>query len=85
MNNVTSNAFYGGLNRRFEKRAALLRRFGFTYARVEVPERGPFKGSCVGLFVRSRHRQQVITAAEVMHACGRAWRDALVTNLYRAA
>ncbi len=31
MNDLTSNQFYGGMNRRFDNRAALLRRFGFQY------------------------------------------------------
>jgi hypothetical protein len=66
---LTSNQFYGGLNRRFEKRVALLVGFGFKY-RIVVPgvavlERRPF------------WKDQAIAAAEVMHACKRSWQDQL--------
>lgn len=32
---LTSNEYYGGLNRRYDRRAALLRKLGFTYVTNE--------------------------------------------------
>lgn len=79
---MTSNQYYGGLNRRFDQRSALLRRFGFKYqSLVAIPAR---TGGTMGIFVRDRlGRVQMLPAAEVMHAERRAWRDTLATTLQR--
>ena len=75
VSDLTSNQYYGGLNRRFERRAAVLRRFGFKYRCV---------AEGVAVFDRARFvKVQTITAAEVMHADGRAWRAALAMRLAR--
>ena len=68
---LTSNQYYGGLNRRFEKRSRLLRKLGFEYKRSE--ELG------MAYFVRKtfRHKRSVLTAAEVTHADNRAFVDAV--------
>lgn len=78
---LTSNQFYGGLNRRFEKRAALLRRFGFAYTRTGWTD-AHGKTLPLALFTRNRYRGQVIAASEVLHACNRVWRETLRANLY---
>lgn len=73
---LTSNQHYGGLNRRFDKRARLLKRFGWTYECV-LPYR-------VGVFVRSRyHKTQAIAASGVMNMCRRNWQDLLGRELHR--
>lgn len=76
MNNITSNQRYGGLNRRFEKRAALLRRFGFVYIVANIGEEK--NAATFGVFTRTPFwRSQAITAAEVMHADRQVWIDEL--------
>jgi hypothetical protein len=68
MTDLTSNQYYGGLNRRFDKRAALLRRFGFAYEVVGQ----------VAIFSRTRRcRRSEVPAALLSHADKRAWREAL--------
>jgi len=70
---LTTNQFYGGLNRRFEQRASLLRRMGFKYIAV---------ADGVAAFTRSLYfRNHCIAAATVMHADRRSWLDVLASNL----
>ena len=75
---MTNNQYYGGLNRRFEKRASLLRRLGWKY---ELSELYP-----VALFVRrARYSQKLraIPAAILHYADNRAWVNVLATELNR--
>jgi hypothetical protein len=74
---LTSNQFYGGLNRRFTNRSAILRSCGFKYVQV-----------CKNLAAFTRgdpdfNDYKVIPAAEVAHADSRSWRDLLATTLRR--
>jgi hypothetical protein len=75
MRNLTSNQHYGGLNKRFERRAALLRRFGFQY-RILAPGVATF-------YRRPYHREYNVPAAAVLHADNRSWLDILDTLLKR--
>lgn len=69
---LPSNVFYGQLNRRFEHRARLLRRFGFRYVNL----------SGIGLFTRVRWtREQSVAAATVMSAHNRIWRELVLRPL----
>lgn len=73
---LTSNQFYGGLNRRFDKRVALLARFGFKSV---VNEFGAF-------MVRSRgpgFKQVAIANSAILHCSQRAWLDKLAVTLNR--
>ena len=66
---LTSNEYYGGLNRRFNKRAARLRKLGFEY------EATKYNGA---FFTRKRMgRMASIPAATLHHADNRAWFDKL--------
>jgi tryptophanase len=78
LQSLTSNQYYGGLNKRFDKRAALLRRFGFSYQRPAHACR-PGESVSVGVFVRAGRRRDwdAIPAATLLHADNRAWRDTL--------
>lgn len=70
---MSNNQFYGGLNKRFDNRAALLRRFHFTY-RMLAPG--------IAVFSRNRYgREQNIAAATLLHADRRVWVDTLRTVL----
>lgn len=72
---LTSNQHYRGLNRRFDRRAALLSRFGFKYRQV---------AQGLAAFTRVRFgREMNIAAPVLMHADNRTWQDILATNLYR--
>ncbi len=75
MRTLTSNQYYGGLNRRFEKRAKLLKSLGYKY--VVHPELK------IALFIKHHqfvHRQKVIPAGSVMHASNRAFIDDIAAN-----
>jgi hypothetical protein len=75
MYNLTSNQYYGGLNRRFDRRARLLTRLGFVSNLVETDLR---------VFTRTRHARKVnIPAAVLTHADNRAWHEVLASRLYR--
>jgi hypothetical protein len=78
---LTSNQYYRGLNRRFEKRSRLLRRIGYRYQIIPIRADLP-KSPTTAVFV-SRYGSRVISASEVMHADTRAWRDEL--SAYRLA
>lgn len=63
-NNITSNQYYGALNRRFDKRACLLRSLGYKYRATEFG----------GMFIKqqSKHWQTTsIPASVVMVALNR--------------
>ena len=72
---LTSNQYYGGLNRRFDRRAKQLRRFGFKYVRVEE--------FAIAIFVKGRpdcayaKKKNRLTACFVMNADNRAYAEAL--------
>ena len=71
---MTSNQYYAGLNRRFEKRAARLMSVGFEYSSAD----------CIGRFSRRVYgRDMVVTAASAMHATNRGWRDIMATMFIR--
>jgi hypothetical protein len=74
---MTSNQRYAALNRRFERRAKFLRRFGFRYLRVPEIDRAVFARRGV------LRREDIVTAAEVMLACPAIWRDMLARLLRR--
>jgi len=59
---LTSNQYYSGLNRRFDKRAKLLVGFGFKYVQL-APQIAAFVRPCPYLY----NRQQIILAANVSH------------------
>ena len=72
---MTTNQRYGGLNRRFDRRVALLRRFGFKYS-TPVPG--------IAVLTRMRYgRPTNVAASEVMHADRDTWVDRLTTLLVR--
>lgn len=68
--NLTSNQYYGGLNRRFSRRAALLHRVGFSF---DKEANGWFHPR------RERYGRKCwrIPAALLHHADNRAWYDIL--------
>lgn len=72
---LTSNQYYGGLNRRFDKRIRLLHRFGFRY-RIDKIGTETF-----GVLYRKNpfnpHREQCILASELLHSHNRVFRDEL--------
>ena len=70
---LTSNQYYGGLNRRFDRRAALLIRLRFKYV----------AGEHGAAFVRPRvcRPANSIPAAMLAHADNRAWFDLLARIL----
>ncbi len=74
---LTEQQYYGGLNRRFERRAALLRKMGFRYIWTEVAPK-----VTTGGFSRSQFgRVQYIPAALVAHAGARAFHAELARLL----
>lgn len=65
---LSSNQFYGGLNRRFDRRARRLRSLGYQYTQT------PFGA----VFIRSRFgRLDSIPAGVVMNADNRAFVDSI--------
>lgn len=73
---MTSNQYYGALNRRFDKRARFLIKLGFAYS--VLPETN------IAVFSRPRpFRFNGIAASAVMLAPPRVWRDKLPGLLQR--
>lgn len=72
LNTLTSNEYYGGLNRRFERRAKLLKRLGFRYEKTEY--------GAVFSRKRSYRNDGCIPAATLHHADRRAWIDTLLNR-----
>lgn len=73
--NLTSNQFYGGLNRRFDRRISFLIRFGFRHV---MNEWGAFmvrKGPGV--------KDVVIPTGVILFSDNRVWRDKLAFSLRR--
>lgn len=72
---LTSNEYYRGLRKRFERRAKRLRRLGFKYHSI---------AEGVGGFTRTRFGKTAnIPAAVLHHADNRAWYDILRHNYVR--
>jgi hypothetical protein len=74
---MTSNEYYGKINRRFDYRARLLRRMGFNY-RIAV------KG--IAVFVHRNARDfdmhnRMVTASAVAFAPGRAFAEAVTAAI----
>ncbi len=83
MKDLPSNQFYSGLNRRFERRAKLLRRFGFKYRAVRL---GAYdRDGTIGVFTRRAWtgKAPAIQAASVIYAPARAWNEELAGALVR--
>jgi hypothetical protein len=70
---MTSNQLYGGMNKRFEKRAKHLRQLGFAYKIVAEGVAG---------FVRTRYgKTRTITASAALYATNRTWINELQSAL----
>lgn len=77
MQNLTSNQFYGGMNRRWENRRRLLEKFGFQYVRTE------FDTVVFARKVPHRTKWETLPTEFVMHANNRSWLDKLSYTLKR--
>ena len=78
MSHLTSNQYYGGINRRFERRAALLKRFGFTFKALDVGGEGGRKTATVGVWLRARFGSIYVLPSSVLSlADNRVWIDEL--------
>jgi hypothetical protein len=84
MKSLTSNQLYGGLNRRFEKRAALLRKAGFRYC-IIVPGVAGFvhKNAMSREHFPTKWGKSVIPAATVHHAKTECFWDAVKSAVTR--
>lgn len=72
---MTSNEFYGKINRRFDKREKELREMGY--------KRETLSAYNVALYVRVRHgKTHAIPAGTVMNASKRVWDD-MITECQR--
>lgn len=78
LTHLTSNQFYGGLNRRFERRRRLLSRVGWIYKRVDE------LGIAVFVPTKDPRRPQALPAAFVLTAPNRLFADALAQRLQRS-
>lgn len=79
---LTSNQHYGGLNRRFDKRAALLRKLGYKYVAINVKAVAGIETNSrdsAAFFVR--FRRPSISAAVLHFADKRSWLDVLRSAL----
>ena len=73
---LSSNQYYGGLNRRFDQRAKRLASVGYRYERIEAYG--------IAVFCRNtdyERKLRTIPASAVMHADRRSWIDLLKQNL----
>ena len=71
---IPSNGWYGGLNRRFDKRVAFLHRFGFRRSYVKD----------IAVYTRiSRGTTDLVLSSVIMHEDNRCWRDDLRQLLRR--
>lgn len=78
----TSNQLWAGRNRRFERRAGFLHRFGFRYLTMECRETPDSNGSpTLGVFVRSGMDRAAIPAGIVMLLTPAQWREYLTLHL----
>jgi len=82
---ISSNDYYRGLNRRFDRRASRLRRLGFRYTVPEATVDGR-SVKLAAIFYRPGliERGQVISATVVMHSSNREYTDELSSVLRRS-
>ncbi len=74
INQLPSNVLYGQLNRRFDQRASLLRRLGFTYT----------ANAGIAVFERTKHhKRQAIAASAVLAYHNRLWREIILGGYCR--
>lgn len=78
LDGLTSKQYYRGLNRRFEKRAKILRRFGYQYTLTEY-------NVAVFVYPYRGRRPLCVAASFLLHADNRAWFDRLAELLRRLA
>ena len=73
--NLTSNQFYGAINRRFDRRITFLSRLGFKHV---INEFGAF-------MVRKipGRKDSVISTSAILYAVNTVWRDKLAVALHR--
>ena len=69
---LTSNQYYGAMNKRFNTRAAKLYAMGYRYRII-------CKGVAAFTYREGSYSERNIAAAEVMHAHNRGWREVLAT------
>ncbi len=83
LDKLSSNQYYGGKRRRFQRRAELLKRLGFTYENPRVALYEGKEVDCpVAVFIRRKYGKVfAIPAVALHHADKRAWFDLLYTNL----
>jgi hypothetical protein len=75
---VSSNEFYGGMNRRFAKRERLLRKLGFEYVREGQGRSAQAK------FIRVRgwnNLNQSIPSMVVLSAPNRVWYEMVLSSV----
>lgn len=83
---MTTNQLYRGMNRRFDRRARFLARFGYKYNHVFVGrcDNEYFHPAHLGVFVRQDyHHAEAITASAVLYASPTCWRSLLASSLRR--
>lgn len=78
---VTSNQRYGAYNRRFDRRAAFLRKFGFTYRHVAEIGKAVFQRKGRRII---GNQYDALTADFVLLASNQVWFDALSRMLVRS-
>lgn len=80
---VAESAYLRAANRRFDKRATFLLRFGFEHVMPEYPLTGSRRLS--GTFVRKcptlPNRLDDISTLAVLHSCAFSWRSVLRSRL----
>ena len=79
MKQLTSNQKYGAINRRFDRRAKLLKRLGFTYLRLEEFGFAVFAAANL----HDRKRGKTIPASVVQLATNAQWIEILADKLRR--
>jgi len=81
---LTSNQYYGAINRRFARRSALLRKLGWTYAIVQLRP-ADRKSPTIGIWTRGRgFSTDCITACTVSAATNRVFRDEIARYRFRS-
>lgn len=77
--NLTSNEYYGGLNRRFERRAKRLRTLGYEYERIDDLNLAVFAKRCRW----NSRRNRAIPATAVARMSNEEYRELLAETLTR--
>ena len=78
LHDLTSNQYYGGINRRFDKRSKLLRKLGFEYMRIEEWGFAVFTRGKNHIYSR---KNSTLPVAFVQHADQRAFIDGVRSAL----